>query len=91
MDVRYAIYPPPRREFPHLVVMMVGAHTTLVGAVATKAEATTLYEAAILRRERFDARESGGWRNRASQNRRPRFPKAALRRDKLEALSPSHR
>ena len=35
--------------------MMVGAHTTLVGAVATKAEATTLYEAAILRRERFDA------------------------------------
>ena len=55
MDVRYAIYPPPRREFPHLVVMMVGAHTTLVGAVATKAEATTLYEAAILRRERFDA------------------------------------
>jgi hypothetical protein len=35
--------------------MVVGAHTTLVGAVATKAEATTLYEAAILRRERFDA------------------------------------
>ena len=55
MAVRYAIYPPPRPEFPHLVVMMVGAHTTLVGAVATKAEATTLYEAAVLRRERFDA------------------------------------
>ena len=55
MAARYAIYPPPRSEFPHLVVMMVGAHTTLVGAVTTKAEATTLYEAAVLRRERFDA------------------------------------
>ena len=55
MAARYAIYPPPRPEFPHLVVMTVGAHTTLVGAVATKAEATTLYEAAVLRRERFDA------------------------------------
>ena len=55
MAIRYVIYPPPRPELPHLVVMMVGAHTTLVGAVATKAEATTLYEAAVLRRERFDA------------------------------------
>ena len=52
---RYAIYPPPRPEFPHLVVMMVGNHTTLVGVAKTKAEATTIYEAAMLRRERYDA------------------------------------
>jgi hypothetical protein len=56
---RYAIYPPPRPEFPHLVVMMVGDNTTLVGAAKTKAEATTIYEAAVLRRERFDAARKG--------------------------------
>ena len=84
MDVRYAIYPPPRPEFPHLVVMMVGAHTTLVGAVATKAEATTPMRPPFCGESNLMPREIGGWRSRASQNRRPRFPKAALRRDKLE-------
>jgi hypothetical protein len=53
--VRNAIYPPPRPEFPHLVVMMVGSHTRLVEAAKNKAEVTTIYEAALLRRERFDA------------------------------------
>jgi hypothetical protein len=66
---RYAIYPPPRPEFPHLVVMMVGNHTTLVGAAKTKAEATTIYEAACCGASDLMPRERIGWRDRARQKK----------------------
>jgi len=49
--IRYAIYHPPRPELPHLVVMVVGAHAVLVGVGKTRAEATSIYEGAVLRRE----------------------------------------
>jgi hypothetical protein len=52
---RYAIYQPPRPELPHLVVMVVGTHAVLVGAGKTRTEATSIYEAAVLRHEQGQA------------------------------------
>ena len=63
--IRYAIYHPQRPELPHLVVMVVGAHAVLVGAGKTRAEATSIFEDAVLRRE------EGGQRRAKPRKRIP--------------------
>ena len=71
--LRYAIYKPPRPELPHLVVMVIGAQAMLVGAAKTRAEATAIYEGAVLRHEQGRAAL-----NAARSQRRARLRKRTL-------------
>ena len=71
---RYSIYQPPRPELPHLVVMVVGAHAVLVGAAKTRAEATAIFQDAVLRREHGRATLAAARHQRRAKSRKRTLP-----------------